>query len=224
MAEVIPIKLFKTGSQGPEVAELQASLKRLGLYLGTLDGLFGAELENSVRAFQAAHSMPPDGIVDPGTVAAINRALSAQGQPATLAQLVSPDLAQQVRNASAPSTALAPSVPGTPAVQQPGVRAMLAQIPRNVYIVGGVLAAAGVAFLWYRSRETTPAGDFDDFEDEAGLADVDGEFEDPPARKKPTRKKNAKKAAASKKDKQKDPAEDDAPGDAPEDAGAAAEA
>ncbi|HEX8641788.1 MAG TPA: L,D-transpeptidase family protein [Allosphingosinicella sp.] len=58
---------LRLGSTGPRVRLLRA---RLGL---TEEGGFDAELADKVRAFQAAHGLPSDGIAGAGTLQALNR-------------------------------------------------------------------------------------------------------------------------------------------------------
>jgi peptidoglycan hydrolase-like protein with peptidoglycan-binding domain len=54
---------LKSGSQGVEVSELQATLKLLGYYTGVVDGIFSENTAKSVAQFQAAVGLQADGIV-----------------------------------------------------------------------------------------------------------------------------------------------------------------
>lgn len=56
---------------GDDVATLQSLLKRLGLYTGPLDGLFGFLTDASVREFQTSTGLHSDGIVGPETIQAL---------------------------------------------------------------------------------------------------------------------------------------------------------
>lgn len=59
--------LLKAGSQGAAVSELQAALKLLGYFTGTVDGVYGESTVVSVSQFQQAAGLNPDGIVSPRT-------------------------------------------------------------------------------------------------------------------------------------------------------------
>ncbi|MET0406117.1 MAG: peptidoglycan-binding protein [Cystobacter sp.] len=58
------------GSQGPDVLYLQQRLQTRGFRL-RVDGDFAPPTESAVRSFQNANSLPPDGVVGPGTWAAL---------------------------------------------------------------------------------------------------------------------------------------------------------
>jgi peptidoglycan hydrolase-like protein with peptidoglycan-binding domain len=64
------------GSRGPDVTYAERALQELGYYHGTLDGIYGPELFQAVRTFQATHHLAPDGIVGPETWAALSAVLS----------------------------------------------------------------------------------------------------------------------------------------------------
>lgn len=66
-AEVVSRPTLKAGSQGTEVSELQATLKLLGYYSGTVDGLYGETTADAVTQFQQAAGLRPDGVVGPVT-------------------------------------------------------------------------------------------------------------------------------------------------------------
>jgi hypothetical protein len=55
--------LYRVGSVGPEVTQIQKNLRELGLYAGPLDGKFGGGTEQAVVAFQRAHGLVDDGEV-----------------------------------------------------------------------------------------------------------------------------------------------------------------
>ena len=44
--------LSKYGSQGEEVRQIQTKLKELGLYTGSIDGMYGSGTKNAVIQFQ----------------------------------------------------------------------------------------------------------------------------------------------------------------------------
>ncbi|UNU25360.1 peptidoglycan-binding domain-containing protein [Microcoleus vaginatus] len=58
---------IKLGSRGSEVIELQAALKLLGFYTGTVDGIFSQSTARAVSQFQEAAGLPPDAIVGQDT-------------------------------------------------------------------------------------------------------------------------------------------------------------
>ncbi|MBD2564265.1 MULTISPECIES: peptidoglycan-binding domain-containing protein [Nostoc] len=58
---------LKVGSQGERVAELQAALKLLGFYSGTVDGTYSENTASAVARFKQAAGLNPDGIVDAST-------------------------------------------------------------------------------------------------------------------------------------------------------------
>ena len=58
---------LRAGSQGVAVSELQAALKLLGYYAGTVDGVYSESTVIAVSRFQQAAGLNPDGVVGPGT-------------------------------------------------------------------------------------------------------------------------------------------------------------
>jgi len=62
--------MLRTGSKGPEVAELQRRLNQAGETLG-VDGEFGSATNDAVRRFQGAHGLEVDGVVGPSTWGAL---------------------------------------------------------------------------------------------------------------------------------------------------------
>ncbi len=75
---------LKQGAKGNAVKRLQRALAAAGQDIAT-DGDFGPGTDRAVRAFQAAHGLPADGIAGPATWAALGarggntRGLSQQG-------------------------------------------------------------------------------------------------------------------------------------------------
>ncbi len=58
---------LKVGSQGERVSELQAALKLLGFYSGTVDGTYSEDTAKAVSRFKQAVGLSPDGVVDAAT-------------------------------------------------------------------------------------------------------------------------------------------------------------
>jgi len=58
---------LKPGSRGSEVTELQATLKLLGYYGGTVDGVYGQSTGAAVAQFQQAAGLNADGVAGPAT-------------------------------------------------------------------------------------------------------------------------------------------------------------
>lgn len=63
--------VLRNGSRGELVTEIQQRLKSWGYYNGSADGVFGSQTETAVRSFQRANGLTVDGIVGPGTYAAL---------------------------------------------------------------------------------------------------------------------------------------------------------
>ena len=66
--------VLRRGSQGDAVAKLQTMLRKLG-FMVALDGDFGAGTEVAVARFQRDQKLGIDGIVGPGTWAALDKAV-----------------------------------------------------------------------------------------------------------------------------------------------------
>ena len=57
------VPVLRNGSEGEDVATLQARLQELGYYTGSIDGQYGAGTKEAVTRFQQQHSLGADGVV-----------------------------------------------------------------------------------------------------------------------------------------------------------------
>src|SRR2546421_11408715 len=71
--------IFKQGSSGPAIQDLQQKLKSLGFDPKGLDGKFGPGTLAAVIAFQKRKKLRADGLVGPKTIAALRAAASGTG-------------------------------------------------------------------------------------------------------------------------------------------------
>lgn len=63
--------LSKYGSRGDEVRTIQTKLKRWGYYNGSVDGIYGTQTLNAVKAFQRKNGLSVDGIAGTKTLNAM---------------------------------------------------------------------------------------------------------------------------------------------------------
>lgn len=63
------MELYKRGSRGEMVKQIQKALCGAGYHVGMIDGIYGVMTEDAVKAFQKAHHLKEDGIVGPATLA-----------------------------------------------------------------------------------------------------------------------------------------------------------
>ena len=63
--------LYKKGSSGATVTEIQTRLKAWGYYTGSVDRTYGSQTEKAVRYFQQSNGLPVDGQAGPETLAAL---------------------------------------------------------------------------------------------------------------------------------------------------------
>ena len=68
--------VLRRGDESEAVSQVQAVLVELGYSTGGVDGKFGPETEQAVRAFQASSGLADDGVVGPATLAALSDALN----------------------------------------------------------------------------------------------------------------------------------------------------
>ena len=60
--------LSQIGSRGQEVRQIQQKLRQLGLYSGSVDGVYGTATQKAVRQFQKNCGITADGIAGPKTL------------------------------------------------------------------------------------------------------------------------------------------------------------
>lgn len=60
--------LSQIGSRGQEVREVQQKLRELGLYSGSVDGVYGTATQKAVRQFQKNCGLTVDGVAGPKTL------------------------------------------------------------------------------------------------------------------------------------------------------------
>ena len=71
LAQHASAELYKKGSGGPTVSEIQTRLKNWGYYTGSVDGVYGSRTEKAVRWFQQKNGLSVDGQVGDLTLAAL---------------------------------------------------------------------------------------------------------------------------------------------------------
>lgn len=71
LAQRASAELYKKGSGGPTVTEIQTRLKNWGYYSGEVDGVYGSRTEKAVRWFQQKNGLSADGQVGDLTLAAL---------------------------------------------------------------------------------------------------------------------------------------------------------
>ncbi len=69
----VAFPILRKGITGDAVRGLQERLRSLGLFEGSIDGVFGEATETAVKAAQRKYQLDPDGIVGPGTWSALLR-------------------------------------------------------------------------------------------------------------------------------------------------------
>ena len=71
LAQRASADLYKKGSGGAVVTEIQTRLKNWGYYFGAVDGVYGSQTEKAVRWFQQKNGLAADGQVGDQTLAAL---------------------------------------------------------------------------------------------------------------------------------------------------------
>ena len=89
LAQSASADLYKKGSTGETVSEIQRRLKNWGYYSGSVDGIYGSQTEKAVRYFQSKNGLSVDGQAGNQTLAALgitpkNSGSSGNGQSGDL--------------------------------------------------------------------------------------------------------------------------------------------
>ena len=79
LAQTAYADLYKRGSSGQRVTEIQTRLKNWGYYNGDVDGIYGSQTEKAVRWFQQKNGLNVDGQVGDQTLAALGMPVSGAG-------------------------------------------------------------------------------------------------------------------------------------------------
>lgn len=74
------LSTLNPGGQGPEVKQLQTTLKALGYYNGTIDGVYGESTVTAVSKFQQAMGLTADGVAGSTTIQRLEAAIAQQKQ------------------------------------------------------------------------------------------------------------------------------------------------
>ena len=78
LAQRASAELYKKGSGGAVVSEIQTRLKNWGYYNGNVDGVYGSQTEKAVRWFQQKNGLNVDGQVGDQTLAALGMSVSGE--------------------------------------------------------------------------------------------------------------------------------------------------
>ena len=79
MAQSASADLYKKGSSGAVVREIQTRLKNWGYYSGAVDGVYGSKTEEAVRWFHRKNGLSADGQVGNQTLAALGISPTGSG-------------------------------------------------------------------------------------------------------------------------------------------------
>lgn len=94
IAQSADAALYKRGSSGATVTEIQKRLKSWGYYTGAVDGIYGSRTENAVKYFQRTNGLAVDGQAGNKTLAAMgiyesSGSSASDGDVYLLARLIS---------------------------------------------------------------------------------------------------------------------------------------
>ena len=71
IAQSADAAVYRNGSSGATVKEIQTRLRSWGYYTGTVDGIYGNKTEAAVRYFQRTNGLTVDGMAGDKTLAAM---------------------------------------------------------------------------------------------------------------------------------------------------------
>ena len=71
LAQSADAALYKRGSSGATVTQIQTRLKSWGYYSGSVDGIYGSATEHAVKYFQRTNGLTADGQAGDKTLAAL---------------------------------------------------------------------------------------------------------------------------------------------------------
>ena len=118
LAQSADAALYKRGSSGATVTQIQTRLKSWGYYSGSVDGIYGSATESAVKYFQRKNGLSVDGQAGDKTLAALgiyeppSAGSAASGDVYLLARLISAEArgrrgrAQQDRPSVVPKLAV----------------------------------------------------------------------------------------------------------------------
>lgn len=94
LAQQVSAAVYKRGSSGATVTEIQQKLSQWGYYSGSIDGIYGSGTERAVKKFQQKNGLSVDGKVGSATLAALgisegSSAAQGDGDVYLLARLIS---------------------------------------------------------------------------------------------------------------------------------------
>lgn len=140
--------VLRIGSSGASVRELQKALYTRGWSV-EVDGHFGAETLEAVRAFQKAEGLPVDGMVGARTWAALRDTAAYSPKP-ELEKTESESFAEKVSGGTAAITAVTGAV-----------TAVLGDDPsdatRQIMLIAMIGAAAAAAFFYWKKEKSKKA-------------------------------------------------------------------
>ena len=88
--------ILRLHDRGPEVQELQNTLKTVGFNPGKVDGIFGLATEAAVIAFQRSRGLLPDGIAGPKTLAVLGLNFGGSEEPGSWMSILTPELVAEM--------------------------------------------------------------------------------------------------------------------------------
>lgn len=92
--------VYRQGSSGQEVRTIQTKLVNWGYFSGDVDGVYGPQTTEAVKAFQRKNGLTPDGVAGPATLRALGMSTTGGDTPAS-SQQNSVDLLARVISAEA---------------------------------------------------------------------------------------------------------------------------